>query len=111
MEKFNEYFVDVLTYKYADFEGRANKTEYWYFILFGVVISIFLSIFDHMIGSYMISTFFSFALFIPNLAIGVRRLRDIGKSGWWMLLSIVPLLGVIALVYLFIQPTKEENYE
>jgi uncharacterized membrane protein YhaH (DUF805 family) len=84
--------------KYADFSGRARRSEYWYFFLFGALVNIVVSIFAGAIHLSFLSYLVSLALIVPSVAVGVRRLHDIGKSGWWLLISLVPLVGPIVLI-------------
>jgi len=85
-----EYYLEVLK-KYAVFEGRARRSEYWYFSLFNCIISIALAM---MLGEGF-SSIYSLAVFIPSLAVGVRRMHDVGKSGWFLL---IPFYNLILLV-------------
>lgn len=103
MEKF-EYYKEALR-NYAVFSGRANRAQYWYFVLFNLIISILLSLLDSAILNSnnsigMISSFYSLALIVPSFAIATRRLHDIGKSGWWQLIVLLPLVGWIILIVL-----------
>jgi len=95
------YYFEVLK-KYAVFSGRSQRAEYWYFVLFNIVISIALGIFSGIIGDNVnvLGMLYSLALFIPGLAVAVRRLHDIGKSGWMGLVSLIPLIGIIWLIIL-----------
>ncbi len=72
--------------RYAQFTGRARRAEYWWFILFGVIVSVVASIVDALLGAKTVGvgTIVSLGLLIPQLAVGVRRLHDIGRSGWWL---------------------------
>ena len=82
--------------KYVDFNGRARRSEYWYWSLFTGLISAILSL---ILGSEsFIVTIFSLATLLPGLAVSVRRLHDIGKSGWWLLIALIPLVGAILLL-------------
>ena len=81
--------------KYADFNGRAKRPEYWWFALFGIVVSILLEFI-----SSPASWAFSLATMLPSLAVGSRRLHDVNKSGWLQLLWLIPILGWIYLIYL-----------
>lgn len=94
MDKFN-YYIEALK-KYAKFDGRANLPQFWYFILFGFVISFILSLINKTIGGL-----YGLAVLIPSLAIGARRLHDIGKSGWMQLVALIPFAGIIWLIILF----------
>lgn len=87
--------------KYATFSGRARRPEYWWFVLFSIIASIVLSIIDIMLFTGdvdLLSTIFSLATLIPSIAVGARRLHDIGRTGWWLLLSFIPIIGWIILI-------------
>lgn len=103
---FNQYFVSVIRNKYADFNGRARRTEYWYFVLFNFLVATAVGLVVGLIGLDWLSYIYSLALLVPGIAIGVRRLHDIGKSGWWLLISFIPLIGAIWLIILLV---KEGN--
>jgi len=96
--------------KYATFSGRAQRAEYWYFILFYLLLSIGFAIIDSITGTLdpetgigLLSGLFSLAAFIPSVAVGVRRLHDTGRSGWWWLIGFIPLIGTIVLIIFFVQ--------
>ncbi|CAI3579233.1 MULTISPECIES: DUF805 domain-containing protein [Clostridium] len=94
------WYIEVLK-KYADFNGRARRKEYWMFILFNIVIAIVLSVIDSLLGTApIIYLVYILAVFIPSISVGVRRLHDIGKSGWWLFISFIPLVGGIWLLIL-----------
>ncbi len=105
----------IVLKKYATFSGRAQRAEYWYFILFSMIASIVLTILDAMLGTLspggtgLLSGIYSLAVFIPALAVGARRLHDIGKSGWWQLIVLIPIIGVILLIVWFATDSKEDN--
>ena len=91
--------------KYVDFSGRARRKEYWLFILFYCVVAFILVILDMELGltnsesGYgVLSGLFGFGSLIPYLAVSVRRLHDINRTGWWLLIWIVPVIGVILLI-------------
>lgn len=96
-------FKNVLTNKYATFDGRASRSEYWWFVLASLIISVVLSMIDGIIFGKkldILQTLFSLAILVPSIAIAIRRLHDIGKSGWWILISLIPLIGwIVALVF------------
>lgn len=79
--------------KYAEFEGRALRSEFWWFFLFLVLLNLVLSMF-----SQTLATIAGLATLVPNLAVGARRLHDVGRSGWWQLISIT-VIGLIPLIY------------
>lgn len=87
---------------YINFSGRAARPQYWYFILFLILGGIVTAIFDVLVlGAKEFgptNIIFSLATFIPSLAVGVRRLHDIGRTGWWLLIAFVPIVGVILLI-------------
>lgn len=98
---FVESLKKTLVENYCNFNGRARRSEFWYFALFGcilgVVLSILMSILGDILGS-VVSLVVSLAVFLPQLGVHVRRLHDINKSGWWLLINFVPLLGSIILI-------------
>ncbi len=85
--------------KYVGFAGRAPRSEYWYFTLFLIVVSIALG----AAGLDQVGNFFSLVTLLPSLAVGVRRLHDTDRSGWWLLLLLVPLVGMIVLIVWFVK--------
>jgi uncharacterized membrane protein YhaH (DUF805 family) len=103
--------------KYADFSGRAPRAEYWWFVLLYFVGYIVASIIDSILGltplvlTYgPITMLFALAILIPSISVGVRRLHDTDRSGWWMLISLVPLIGAIVLIVFFVsEGTKGDN--
>ena len=89
--------------KYAMFGGRALRSEYWFFILFQFLVVVALMIVDAVVGTGVLSTLASLAFLLPSLAVGARRLHDIDKSGWWLLIGLIPLIGAIVLIVFFCQ--------
>ena len=89
--------------KYADFNGRASRSEYWWFFLFIVLVGIVASIISHLVAGV-----FYLATLVPSLAAAARRMHDTDKSGWLLLIGIIPLVGLIIL-YFLAQPGKEPN--
>ncbi len=87
--------------QYATFSGRARRSEYWWFVLASVIASVVASIVDTALGVSIVSLILTLSLLIPSLALGVRRLHDIGKSGWWILIGLIPLVGAIVLIVFF----------
>ncbi|KAF2518853.1 DUF805 domain-containing protein [Flavobacterium salilacus subsp. salilacus] len=100
-----EWYLKVVRDNYANFSGRARRSEYWYFVLFSTIISIVLNLIDMFLLNMrevgVISTIYSLVVFIPSLAVAVRRLHDVGKSGWYYLLIFLPIIGWIWLLVLF----------
>jgi uncharacterized membrane protein YhaH (DUF805 family) len=97
-----EYFKLALS-KYAEFTGRSRRSEYWYFILVYTLISSAVNTFAFILGDWvtMLGSLVGFALFIPSLAVSIRRLHDTGRSGWWLLIGVVPLIGITLLIVWF----------
>jgi uncharacterized membrane protein YhaH (DUF805 family) len=97
--------------KYADFSGRARRTEYWLFVLFNMVIAVLLSVIDYVLSSPgIIGLLFALAILLPSIAVGVRRLHDTDRSGWWLLIAFVPLIGgIVLLVFFVLDSTPGDN--
>lgn len=85
------WYLDVLK-KYAVFSGRARRSEYWYFFLINIVITFVLFFLGAAINNTLLNTLYSLAVFVPSLAVGVRRMHDVGKSGWYLLIPIYSLI-------------------
>ena len=96
-----EYYI-LAFQKYGQFSGRATRSEYWWFYLVTIAVSLLLAILDSVfsIPFTLLSTIYFFASLIPSLAIQVRRLHDVNKSGWYMLLNFVIIIGWIWLLVL-----------
>ena len=91
-------------FKYATFSGRARRKEYWLFFLFITVVGLVASGIDALLGFVEmgpVNLIWSLAVLLPSLAVGARRLHDTGRSGWWLLLYLVPLIGWIVLIVFF----------
>lgn len=97
------WFTDVITNKYFEFDGRASKQEFWMFVLFYFIFAIGISIIAEVSGAKLLADLFALALLIPSIGVTVRRLHDIGKSGWWVFIGLIPLLGLIVLIVFTIQ--------
>jgi uncharacterized membrane protein YhaH (DUF805 family) len=91
--------------KYADFSGRASRSEFWWFALACVAVGLVFN----LLGLELIGALANLALLIPSLAVGSRRLHDIGKSGWFQLIWLIPLVGWILLIYWLVQPSGAAN--
>ncbi|MET0208624.1 MAG: DUF805 domain-containing protein [Burkholderiaceae bacterium] len=87
--------------KYVDFSGRASRPEYWWFFLAYFVVAFV----GQLINRY-IPVVIMLAVILPLLAVTVRRLHDIGKSGWMILIGLIPILGILVLIYLYVQPSQ-----
>ncbi len=98
----------VLT-QYATFSGRARRAEYWWFALFSVVVVLVAAIIDVAIGFPLVQLVVSLGLIVPGLAVGVRRLHDTDRSGWWLLLGLVPFGGIVLLVFYCLEGLRGPN--
>ena len=103
------WFVEAVK-KYAMFGGRSRRKEYWYFTLFYVLITLVLAAIDNVIGTWsssssvgLLSGIFILALLLPGIAVTVRRLHDIGRTGWWYLISFIPIIGTLVLLVFTVQ--------
>ncbi|BAS68205.1 DUF805 domain-containing protein [Bathymodiolus septemdierum thioautotrophic gill symbiont] len=103
------WYLEVLK-KYTVFNGRATRSEYWYFTLFNIIATIICSILDAVIGSGLgiIGLIYALAVLLPYIGVMIRRLHDINRSGWWQLIAIVPILGWILII---IWTTKDSDEE
>jgi uncharacterized membrane protein YhaH (DUF805 family) len=90
--------------RYAIFDGRASRSEYWWWTLFALLASVGMSA-----ASDRLSAVFSVAIFLPSIAVAARRLHDIDRSGWWQLVALIPVVGWIVMLYWLLQPPKEPN--
>lgn len=108
------WFIDCITKNYVNFSGRARRTEYWMFQLFVFIIFMvlgFLGSFNGTLNSifFLIFCIFLIVIILPGLAVTVRRLHDTGKSGWWILISLIPFGSVILLVFCLIDSMPGSN--
>jgi len=101
-KRFMNYYTTVLK-KYAVFSGRSRRSEYWYFLLFSFLVSFVLAIIDAVLGIGVLYPIYSLAVLVPSLAVLARRLHDINRSGWWMFISLIPLVGVIVLIVFLVK--------
>ena len=106
-----EWYLNVLRNHYADFEGRASRQEYWMFVLFNIIFSLAANVLDYLLGTAMLfSGIYALAMLVPGLAVSVRRLHDVNKSGWMILVSLIPVIGWIWLLILMVtEGTPGEN--
>lgn len=100
--------------KYATFEGRSRRSEYWYYVLFYLLIVFVLSMLDALFdtdsevqGIGLLSGVFSLVMLVPTLAVTCRRLHDTGRSGWWQLIAFVPVIGTIVLIVFLARDSEQ----
>jgi len=110
------WYLEVLK-KYAVFSGRARRKEYWFFVLFNFIFAVVLAFIDGMIGTFdpetgygVLSGIYGLAVIIPGIAVTIRRLHDTDRSGWWLLILFIPLIGAVwLLVLMVIDGTSGQN--
>lgn len=104
-----DWYLKVVK-NYAVFQGRARRKEHWMFILFNVIISLVLSIIENLIGiPSVLTSIYSLVVLLPTLGVSVRRLHDTGRSGWWILIGLIPLIGGIVLLVFACQDSDRDN--
>src|SRR4051794_30423180 len=92
----------VVTERYMQFDGRAGRAEFWWYFLAGAIIGVVLSVLAQASTVFVvIQAIYGLAVLIPGLAVGVRRLHDTNRSGWWLLIGLIPLVGFIILIVFF----------
>ena len=100
------WYLDVLK-KYAVFSGRARRTEYWMFFLFNFIIGFVLGIIEGTIGTgSALASLYTLAVLIPGVSVAVRRLHDTNRSGWWMLIGLIPIVGAIVLIIFLVKDSQ-----
>ena len=106
------WYIEALK-KYAVFSGRSRRKEYWYFALFNIIITILLTLIDSSIGTLdeksgygVLNTIYSLGVLLPGLGVSIRRLHDTGRSGWWLLIGLIPLIGAIVLIIFFVRDSQ-----
>lgn len=90
--------ISICLSQYVGFSGRAPRSEYWYFILFTIIVSIVAHIIDAAIGQPIFRTIAGLGFFLPSLAVFVRRMHDTDHSGWWWFFLLVPIIGFIMIL-------------
>ena len=103
-----DYFLDALK-KYAVFHGRTRRRGYWIFHLIYLLLFAVMAALDHVLGIQLLVYILAVTLAIPSIAVSTRRLHDSGRSGWWQLISVIPVFGFITLLYFFVQPSDNDN--
>lgn len=104
------WYVGVLK-KYAVFTGRAQRSEYWFFVLFNFIITFVLGFVEGLVGGPgIVSLIYSLAVLIPSIAVSVRRLHDSDRTGWWLLIALIPLIGaIILIIFMVLESTPGQN--
>ena len=109
-------FIDAikLAFKnYVNFNGRSRRSEYWWFVLFNIIIGIIIIILANLITKYLIylSYIYDLIAFLPGLGLVIRRLHDIGKSGWYIFIGFIPIVGIFILLYFFCLDSENQSNE
>ncbi|WP_108263105.1 DUF805 domain-containing protein [Mangrovicoccus ximenensis] len=116
MEDMIAAFRKVFLRNYATFAGRASRSEFWWYVLAVFLLNIVVNLIDAFAVSPLLgmpgetgilSALLGLALILPGLAVSSRRLHDTGRSAWWLLLWLIPLIGMLVLIYFYIQPSEE----
>jgi uncharacterized membrane protein YhaH (DUF805 family) len=105
------WYIKVLK-QYADFSGRARRMEYWMFVLVNTIIAFVLYLPAIVTGDLIWATLYyvyALAVLIPSLAVAVRRLHDTGRSGWWILIGLVPIVGTIVLLVFMVTDSEQRT--
>lgn len=106
-----EWYIGVLR-QYAVYTGRARRKEYWMFLLISTIVSIVLNVVDGLFGSLGgASLLYGLAVLLPTACVAIRRLHDTGRSGWWLLLCFIPVVGVLILLFFLVQDGADEENE
>jgi uncharacterized membrane protein YhaH (DUF805 family) len=95
--------------KYADFSSRSRRKEFWMFTLVNLVISVILGAIAGMLGLRWVSIIYAIFVFVPGIAVGVRRLHDTGRSGWWLLIAPIPLVDLVLLYFFVLDSAPGDN--
>jgi uncharacterized membrane protein YhaH (DUF805 family) len=108
--------IQTCFHKYVGFSGRARRSEYWWFALFALLVSIVATSLDAVFGTMdgdtnagVIAGIASLALLLPSIAVAIRRLHDTSRSGWWILIGLIPIVGWIVLLVFYLQSSRGDN--
>ena len=88
---------------YTKFDGRASRPAYWWWVLFAVLVAIGANILDAILGTRFVYIIAALALILPGLSVSIRRLHDTNRTGWWILIGLIPLIGFIVLLIFYLQ--------
>ncbi len=107
------WYLEALR-KFTDFNGRASRQEYWYFVLFNILISLGLGLVDRVTGSFdpmsgvgLLGGLYGLVILLPGLAVSIRRLHDTDRSGWWVLLPLIPIIGGLIFLYFLVLDSSQ----
>ncbi len=115
-----EYFMDAIKNKYAQFDGRARRSEYWYFTLFSVIgffvigaLATVLGMVNETLGMIAmgIAGIYWLAILVPSIAVAVRRWHDLGKPWFWIFIGLIPMVGGIVSLYFMVQDSQPGDNE
>lgn len=107
---FNSSYADVLKNKYALFTGRSRRHEYWMFTLVNLVITMVLAVIDGVLGLHgILMLVYGLATLLPCIGLSIRRLHDTSRSGWWLLLALVPVANLVLLYFMVLDSTPGDN--
>jgi uncharacterized membrane protein YhaH (DUF805 family) len=112
-----EWYLKALK-NYAGFSGRAQRKEYWFYVLFYIVFGVVVAFVEGLLGlgnpetgSGPLSMIYALAFLIPSIAVSVRRLHDTGRTGWWLLLALIPIIGALVLIYFYVLDSQPGDNE
>ncbi len=105
-----DWYLTVLK-QYTVFSGRARRKEYWMFFLINLIVSLAINVIEAIVlGTAFLGLIYALAVFLPYLAVTIRRLHDTDRSGWWFLIAFIPLVGaIVLLVFLVMEGTSGDN--
>jgi uncharacterized membrane protein YhaH (DUF805 family) len=101
-----QWYLHVLK-NYAVFQGRARRKEYWMFFLMNMIVTLILTVVESITGlTDILVGIYSLIVLLPSLAVGVRRLHDTGRTGWWLLINLIPIIGTIVIIVFSCQDSQ-----
>jgi uncharacterized membrane protein YhaH (DUF805 family) len=101
------WYLEVLK-KYAVFTGRARRIEYWMFFLINIIVAILIGVIEGIVGSPgVLGAIYSLAVLLPAIGVSIRRLHDTDRTGWWLLIGLIPLIGAIVLIVFMVLDSQE----
>ena len=112
MDEYKATYLDVIQNHYADFEGRADRKTFWTFVIINFLISIAITVVIGVVSdglASLLSGLFGLAVLLPSVGLGIRRLHDTGKTGWLMLLALIPVAGLVLLYFMALEGERGPN--